>query len=43
MRYYFAHRLGNKYFDKKAEISIGNRRVGVLKEGFDFISYSRTP
>ena len=43
MRYYFAHKLGNKYFDKKAEISIGDRRVGVLKEGFDFISYSRTP
>jgi hypothetical protein len=43
MRYYFAHKLGNKYFDKKAEITIGERRVGVLKEGFDFISYSRTP
>ena len=43
MRYYFAHRLGNKYFDKKAQITIGERKVGVLKEGFDFISYSQTP
>ena len=43
MRYYFAHKLGNKYFDKKAEITIGERRVGVLKEGFDFISYDRMP
>jgi hypothetical protein len=43
MRYYFAHKLGNKYFDKKAEVTIGDRRVGVLKEGFDFISYEHTP
>ena len=43
MRYYFAHKLGNRYFDKKAEISVGDRRIGVMKEGFDFISYSRTP
>lgn len=43
MRYYFAHRLGNKYYDKKANVSIGNRRVGVIKEGFDFISEAKTP
>ena len=43
MRYYFAHKLGDKYFDKKAEISIGKTNVGVLKEGFDFISWARTP
>ena len=43
MRYYFAHKLGDKYFDKKADISIGKTRVGVLKEGFDFISWGRTP
>ena len=43
MRYYFAHKLGDKYFDKKADISIGKTNVGVLKEGFDFISWNRTP
>jgi hypothetical protein len=43
MRYYFAHKLGNKYFDKKAEISIGDKCIGVVKEGFDFTSYSRMP
>lgn len=43
MRYYFAHKLGNKYFDKKAEISIGEKCIGVVKEGFDFTSYSRLP
>lgn len=43
LRYYFAHRLGNKYYDKKATITIGKNRVGVVKEGFDFISVDKTP
>ena len=43
LRYYFAHRLGTKYYDKKASITIGKRRVGEIKEGFDFISESKTP
>ncbi|MBE6216791.1 MAG: hypothetical protein E7124_01970 [Bacteroidales bacterium] len=43
LRYYFAHKLGNKYYDKKATITIGKNRVGVIKEGFDFISIDKTP
>ena len=43
MRYYFAHKLGNKYFDKKASITIGKTKVGQIKEGFDFISPEKTP
>ena len=43
MRYYFAHKLGDKYFDKRADISIGQKLIGVMKEGFDFISWSRVP
>ena len=43
LRYYFAHRLGDKYFDKKAIVAIGEKRIGVIKEGFDFISRSKTP
>lgn len=43
LRYYFAHRLGNKYYDKKASITIGKHRVGEIKEGFDFISETKTP
>ena len=43
MRYYFAHRLGNKYFDKKAGVTIGKKWVGQIKEGFDFISLNNTP
>lgn len=43
MRYYFAHKLGNKYYDKKAKITIGAKKVGVIKEGVDFISATKTP
>ena len=43
MRYYFAHRLGNKFFDNKAQIKIQDRVVGEIKEGVDFISDSQTP
>ncbi|MGM9742028.1 MAG: hypothetical protein ACI3ZC_03095 [Candidatus Cryptobacteroides sp.] len=41
MRFYFAHRLGNKYFDKKAPVKIGRNNFGELKEGVDFISGSK--
>lgn len=43
MRYYFAHRLGNKYYDKKALVSIGKKKIGVIKEGVDFISPVKIP
>ncbi|MGM9736526.1 MAG: hypothetical protein ACI3ZL_08960 [Candidatus Cryptobacteroides sp.] len=43
MRFYFAHKLGNKYYDKKAKISIGKKNVGFIKEGVDFISFEKTP
>ena len=43
LRYYFAHKLGNKYYDKKASITIGTKRVGNIKDGFDFISASKLP
>jgi hypothetical protein len=43
MRYYFAHRLGNKYFDNRAEVRIKGHKVGVVKEGVDFISETKAP
>lgn len=43
LRYYFAHKLGNKYYDKKATVTIGENKVGVIKEGFDFVSPERCP
>jgi hypothetical protein len=43
LRYYFAHKLGNKYYDNKAIITIGQKKVGVIKEGVDFISMANIP
>ena len=42
-RYYFAHRKGNKYYDNKAKISIGERTIGWIKEGVDFLQQSKIP
>ncbi len=43
MRYYFAHKRLNRYFDHKAHIRIGQEEVGLFKEGFDFISKKNIP
>lgn len=43
MRYYFAHKRLNRYFDHKAHVRIGRQDVGTIKEGVDFISEAQTP
>lgn len=43
IRYYFAYRLGKKYFDNKALVKIKDQEVGWMKEGVDFISDRKTP
>ena len=43
MRYYFAHRLTERYFDNKISISLGNSKIGKSKEGFDYIKNSQVP
>lgn len=43
MRYYFAHRIGSKYFDNKAAIKVKEEKIGSLKEGMDFIPESKVP
>lgn len=43
MRYYFAHRLKEKYFDNKTKISIKEDHIGQIKEGVDFISEEQVP
>lgn len=43
MRYYFAHRLGTKYFDNKTTISMKDEPIGWSKEGVDFITDSKAP
>ena len=42
-RYYFAHRKGSKYYDNKARISIGERTIGWIKEGVDFLQQRKIP
>ena len=43
MRFYFAHKIRSRYFDKKADICRNGRKMGSLKEAFDFIAASRVP
>ena len=43
MRYYFAHRIGSKYFDSKARIIHNDTVLGWMKEGVDFISREKVP
>lgn len=43
MRYWFAHRVGSKYFDNKAKMSLSGREIGWLKEGMDFIAPDKIP
>ena len=42
-RYYFAHKLKEKYFDNKTEISLGDRKIGWSKEGIDYIKDEQVP
>ncbi len=42
-RYFFAHKLKEKYFDNKTTISINEHKIGWSKEGFDFINDSMVP
>lgn len=43
MRYYFAHRIGSRYFDNKATVRIKGRPIGWIKEGMDFLSEEKVP
>lgn len=42
-RFYFAHRLKDKYFDKKTTIGVKENPVGWVKEGVDFITEDKVP
>ena len=43
MRFWFAHRLGDRYYDNKAKISIHDTEIGELKEAVDFIPKNKIP
>lgn len=42
-RYYFAYKLGRRYFDHKTKISLKEKEVGWSKEAMDFISEEKVP
>jgi hypothetical protein len=42
-RFYFSSKLDQRYFDWKWNVSIRNQKIGVIKEGFDFIPQEKVP
>ncbi len=42
-RYYFAHRMGMKYFDHKIMMNTNNTEIGWAKESVDFIPERNVP
>lgn len=42
-RFYFAGKLGGKYFDNKTSISIKGKQIGWIKEAVDFITDDKVP
>lgn len=42
-RYYFAHKIGSKFFDNKASVRLKDEPFGTIKEGVDFIPESKVP
>lgn len=42
-RYYFAHKMGSRYFDHKISMNINRKDVGWAKESMDFISINKVP
>ncbi len=43
VRFYFAHKMGSKFFDYKITMSIHERTLGWCKEGFDYITSAKLP
>lgn len=43
MRYYFSHKIGGKYFDKKAKMSHKGAEIGWAKEAMDFVPADKVP
>jgi hypothetical protein len=42
-RYYFAHKMGSRYFDNKAKMTINQTDIGWAKESWNFVSASKLP
>lgn len=42
-RYYFAHKMGSRYYDHKISMNINRKDIGWAKESMDFISINKVP
>lgn len=42
-RYYFAHKMDDRYFDHKISMSINEKNIGWAKESMDFIADKKVP
>ncbi|MFT3751583.1 MAG: hypothetical protein QM800_01460 [Paludibacter sp.] len=42
-RFYFAHKMGKRYFDHKATMNINQTDIGWAKESMDFVSETKLP
>ncbi|MDY0343111.1 MAG: hypothetical protein RBR28_06035 [Lentimicrobium sp.] len=42
-RYYFAHRLGRRFFDHRTDITLSDHNIGWSKESMDFITQDQAP
>ncbi|MBQ7222897.1 MAG: hypothetical protein IJS02_05480 [Bacteroidales bacterium] len=43
MRFYFSHKMGSRYFDKKAKMILREQEIGWLKEAMDFVPKDKIP
>lgn len=42
-RFYFAHRIGTRFFDHKAILRVKDEKIGSIKEAMDFYSEANIP
>lgn len=43
LRYWFANRLGSRFYDYRTKLDMRGRYIGLGKEGFDYVSPERLP
>lgn len=43
LRYWFANKLGSKYYDYRTKLDMRGKYIGQGKEGFDFVNEGRIP
>jgi len=42
-RYYFAHKLGRRFFDHRTDVSLSDHNIGWSKESMDFVTETKVP